>query len=345
MKKIKLILNESLISNKDSDIIEDVAVQRQPDYQIIDITVIPDEYYYPTIQSILIDLDEANKLCESENEKLNINILSETVNQKTGYSNSLFEFESKNHTITLSLVLQETERRGIYKLEAYTTKGIKVFESNTYKPRQLVESYLKSLASEYLIDNPLKETEETLDKKNPKDREAFHKFAEKMKRLGFLDIKDMTALSDNGFVDKLSFDDLNMFNKLENISYQDIQDMVRKELNEAEESILNNNRKELGKVEEVAEEEPVEEFSTEDYMTGERLAREVEDLNIDYSEWNNMTPEERVELVRPEISRFIASHKNEFDKNPMIFDIMKYKLTDDNFHTEAKVCEEEYNIL
>lgn len=275
MKKIKLILNESLISNKDSDIIEDVAVQRQPDYQIIDITVIPDEYYYPTIQSILIDLDEANKLCESENEKLNINILSETVNQKTGYSNSLFEFESKNHTITLSLVLQETERRGIYKLEAYTTKGIKVFESNTYKPRQLVESYLKSLASEYLIDNPLKEADEILD----------------------------------------------------------------------------NNRKELGRPEEVAEETvveekaPVEEFSTEDYMAGENLAREVEDLNIDYSEWNNMTPEERVELVRPEISRFIASHKNEFDKNPMIFDIMKYKLTDDNFHTEAKVCEEEYNIL
>lgn len=272
MKKIKLILNESLISNKDSDIIEDVAVQKQPDYQIIDITVIPDEYYYPTIQSILIDLDEANKLCESENEKLNINILSETVNQKTGYSNSLFEFESKNHTITLSLVLQETERRGIYKLEAYTTKGIKVFESNTYKPRQLVESYLKSLANEYLIDNPLKEADEILD----------------------------------------------------------------------------NNRKELGIPEEVAEETvveekaPVEEFSTEDYMTGERLAREVEDLNIDYSEWNNMTPEERVELVRPEISRFIASHKNEFDKNPMIFDIMKYKLTDDNFHTEAKVCEEEY---
>lgn len=275
MKKIKLILNESLISNKDSDIIEDTAVQKQPDYQIIDITVIPDEYYYPTIQSILIDLDEGNKLTESNGHRLDINILSETVNQKTGYSNSLFEFESENHTITLSLVLQETDRRGIYKVEAYTTRGIKVFESNTYKPKQLVESYLKSLANDYLIDNPLKEADEILD----------------------------------------------------------------------------NNRKELGKPEEVAEETvveekaPVEEFSTEDYMTGENLAREVEDLNIDYSEWNNMTPEERVELVRPEISRFIASHKNEFDKNPMIFDIMKYKLTDDNFHTEAKVCEEEYNIL
>lgn len=158
MKKMKLILNESLISNKDSDIIEDTTVAQKPDYQIIDITVIPDETYYPTIQSILIDLDENDKLKESENSKLDINILSETVNQKTGYSNSLFEFESSKHTITLSLVLQETDRRGIYKVEAYTTKGIKVFESNTYRPKYVVESYLNSLANEYLIDKPLKES-------------------------------------------------------------------------------------------------------------------------------------------------------------------------------------------
>ena len=75
--------------------------------------------------------------------------MSETVNQKTGYSNSLFEFESTNHTITLSLVLQESSRRGVYKVEAYTTKGIKVFESTTYKPKSIIESYLKSLANEY----------------------------------------------------------------------------------------------------------------------------------------------------------------------------------------------------
>ena len=43
MKKMKLILNESLISNKDSDILEDISAQQKPDYQIIDVTVIPDE--------------------------------------------------------------------------------------------------------------------------------------------------------------------------------------------------------------------------------------------------------------------------------------------------------------
>ena len=167
MKKIKLILNESLISNKDSDIIEDTTVAQKPEYQITDITVIPDETYYPTIQAILIDLDEANKLKESEDNKLDINILSETVNQKTGYSNSLFEFESSNHTITLSLVLQETDRRGIYKVEAYTTRGVKVFESNTYRPKYVIESYLNSLANEYLVDKPLKESLNEAEERNP----------------------------------------------------------------------------------------------------------------------------------------------------------------------------------
>ena len=444
MKKIKLVLNESLISNKNSDVIEDTAIGQMPDYQIIDITVIPDENYYPTIQSILIDLDEGNRLIESDNKKLDINILSETVNQKTGYSNSLFEFESSNHTITLSLVLQETDRRGIYKVEAYTTRGIKVFESNTYKPKYTIESYLKSLAGEYLIDKPLKEGEdfervegvvidpkelldfedeyrfyaddkdfnipkhkikeayvkmkrngyvmvngyqindkqqmnentvnesdEPLDKKNPKDKEAFHKFAEKMKRLGFLNIKDMTSLSDNGFMDKLSFDDLNMFNKLENISYQDIQDMVRKELNEAEDPIKDDVKEDLAiepgsdeeqMLDEIYEEpeedkysgaedtykddtyektEP-DDYSVEEFVTAQRLTDELMDLNIDYSEWNNMSQDERFNLVRPEIERFVNSHRNEFNKNPKLFDLVQYNLADANFHTEAKVMRDIY---
>ena len=517
MKKMKLILNESLISNKDSDIIEDTTIAKKPDYQIIDITVIPDETYYPTIQSILIDLDESNKLKESEDSKLDINILSETVNQKTGYSNSLFEFESSKHTITLSLVLQETDRRGIYKVEAYTTRGIKVFESNTYRPKYVVESYLNSLANEYLIDKSLKESDDN-------SKEEFRKFAEKMKRLGFLDIKDMSSLSDDGFVDKLSFSDLNMFNKLENVSYKDIQNMVRKALKESapyyigpneyaliksndedsdvlcmylddncydEEVIPKNwpedkirmlagkisksegprgNRDFIGEVEkeytdnklkesdlkvgdeiefystgykpngkfsnkpdvlmkttitkinpdgsvsakdpqgvksfdyitpeeiisvngkkikeaedpikddvkedlgiepgsdeeatldEIYEEpeKPYEglvddyksedpapnsdpdDYSVEEFMTALRLADEVYDLNIDYSKWNDASQEERFELVKPEISRFLAKHKNEFDKSPKLFDLLQYDLIDANFHTEAKVLKDLY---
>jgi hypothetical protein len=523
---MKLILNESLISNKDSDIIEDTTIAKKPDYQIIDITVIPDETYYPTIQSILIDLDESNKLKESENSKLDINILSETVNQKTGYSNSLFEFESSNHTITLSLVLQETDRRGIYKVEAYTTRGIKVFESNTYRPKYVIESYLNSLANEYLIDKPLKESDDN-------SKEEFRKFAEKMKRLGFLDIKDMSSLSDDGFVDKLSFSDLNMFNKLENVSYKDIQNMVRKALKESapyyigpneyaliksndedsdvlcmylddncyDEEVIPKNwtedkirmlagkisksegprgnrdfisevekeyqavhaNKNLGEAEEVPvrddieyiypgqeakkemlekyltkeqlenyygaladwkrfhakyaigytkkledeawhkaymdekysvkkeAEDPVkddvkedlgiepgsdeeatldeiyeepekpyeglvddyksedpapnsdpDDYSVEEFMTALRLADEVYDLNIDYSKWNDASQEERFELVKPEISRFLAKHKNEFDKSPKLFDLLQYDLIDANFHTEAKVLKDLY---
>ena len=517
MKKMKLILNESLISNKDSDIIEDTTIAKKPDYQIIDITVIPDETYYPTIQSILIDLDESNKLKESEDSKLDINILSETVNQKTGYSNSLFEFESSKHTITLSLVLQETDRRGIYKVEAYTTRGIKVFESNTYRPKYVVESYLNSLANEYLIDKPLKESDDN-------SKEEFHKFAEKMKRLGFLDIKDMSLLSDDGFVDKLSFSDLNMFNKLENVSYKDIQNMVRKALKEsapyyigpneyaliksndedsdvlcmylddncydeevipknwpedkirmlagkisksegprgnrdfigevekeytdnklkesdlkvgdeiefystgykpngkfsnkpdvlmkttitkinpdgsvsakdpqgvksfdyitpeeiisvngkkikeAEDSIKDDVKEDLGiepgsdeeatldeiyeepekpyeglvddyKSEDPAPNSDPDDYSVEEFMTALRLADEVYDLNIDYSKWNDASQEERFELVKPEISRFLAKHKNEFDKSPKLFDLLQYDLIDANFHTEAKVLKDLY---
>lgn len=348
MSKMKLILNESLVSNKDSDILEDVSVQAKPDYQIVDITVIPDETYYPTIQSILIDLDENNKLCESAKTKIDINILSETVNQKTGYSNSLFEFESENHTITLSLVLQETDRRGIYKVEAYTTKGIKVFESTTYKPKYVIESYLNSLANEYLVDKSLKESEDN-------SKEEFHKFAEKMKRLGFLDIKDMTSLSDNDFVDKLSFSDLNMFNKLENISYKDIQDMIRKELNEAEDPIMDDVKEDLAiepgsdeewQLDELYDDEPEEpveeEYSIKEFMRGKELATQVRDLNIDYSNWNEMTPEEREDLVRPEISRFVQSYKSEFDKNPAIFKVLTEDLTDADFHTEVRVLEDEY---
>lgn len=280
MSKMKLILNESLVSNKDSDILEDVSVQAKPDYQIVDITVIPDETYYPTIQSILIDLDENNKLCESAKTKIDINILSETVNQKTGYSNSLFEFESENHTITLSLVLQETDRRGIYKVEAYTTKGIKVFESTTYKPKYVIESYLNSLVNEYLVDKPLNEAEDPI----------------------IDDVKEDLAI-EPGSDEEWQLDEL----------YDD------------------------------EPEEPVEEeYSIKEFMRGKELATQVRDLNIDYSNWNEMTPEEKEDLVRPEISRFVQSYKSEFDKNPAIFKVLTEDLTDADFHTEVRVLEDEY---
>jgi len=283
MKKIKLILNESLITNTNTnsnqiDVIEDVVTQQKPDYQIIDVTVIPDEEYNPTIQSILIDLDESNRLCESEEESknLSINILSETVNIKTGYSNSLFEFENQNHTITLSLVLQEADKKGIYKVEAYTTKGEKVFESNTCKPRKLIESYLNSLANEYLIDKKLNEA----------------------------DLKEDAI--DNARADTA----------MGGIAYDDY---------------ITNFRPSL------RQDEDTESYSTEDFIRASELTDEIKNLNIDYSEWNNMTQEERDKLVTPELNRFYNKYKVEFEKNPDLFELIQYNLTDDNFHTEARI--------
>ena len=366
MKKLKLVLNESLVTNINTnqvDLIEDVSVQQKPDYQIIDITVIPDEEYNPTIQSILIDLDESSRLCESveESKNLSINILSETVNIKTGYSNSLFEFENKNHTITLSLVLQETERRGIYKVEAYTTKGEKVFESNTCKPRKLIESYLNSLAVEYLIDKPLKETNYL--KKYP--YEKLQKMSDKELYKAWLEVKDApdeekvydrsgTAVEYNptlasdalwdiegelcsrGFMDEDN-------NKTEKWS----------ELTEAEDPIKDDVKEDLaiepGSDEEQAldelyyddvEDEEDDSYSVTDFVKSLQLVDEIKNLNIDYSEWNNSSDEKRIELVTPELNRFYNKYKADFDRNPDLFNLIIDNLTDDNFHTEAKVLME-----
>lgn len=369
MKKMKLILNESLISNKDSDIIEDTTIAKKPDYQIIDITVIPDETYYPTIQSILIDLDESNKLKESEDNKLDINILSETVNQKTGYSNSLFEFESSNHTITLSLVLQETDRRGIYKVEAYTTRGVKVFESNTYRPKYVIESYLNSLANEYLIDKPLKESNFKVGDEIEFYSTGYKPNGKFSNKSNILMKTTITKVNSDGSV---SAKDPQGVKSFDYISPEEIISVNGKKLKEAEEDILKDEVKEdlgiepgsdeeamldeiyeepekpyEGLVDDYKSEDPTpnsdpDDYSVEEFMTALKLADEVYDLNIDYSKWNDASQEERFELVKPEISRFLAKHKNEFDKNPKLFDLLQYDLIDANFHTEAKVLKDLY---
>jgi len=401
MKKIKLVLNESLVTNINTnqvDLIEDVSVQQKPDYQIIDITVIPDEEYNPTIQSILIDLDESSRLCESvdESKNLSINILSETVNIKTGYSNSLFEFENKNHTITLSLVLQETEKRGIYKVEAYTTKGEKVFESNTCKPRKLIESYLNSLAVEYLIDRPLKESEQDdmewlkdtgyedeleemiknfkpsgdIEKDtlrlvnrasnyfydivgihNDNVERAYYTWAEeKAKQLNETEDKKLHKLNESNLKED-AIDNARADTAMGGVAYDDymtnfrqdnsdenedpIKDDVKRDLNiepgSDEESMLDD----LYYDDEEIEEE--KDYSVEEFMQANKLTDEVKNLNIDYSEWNNMNQEERDKLVTPELNRFYNKYKVEFDKNPKLFELLQYNLTDDNFHTEAKI--------
>lgn len=166
MSKLKLVMESVYPTNMSSeyqDVQEVVIPNNKPDYSIIDITVLPDELYQPTIQAILISLDEDACLKESDSKLLDINILSETVNNKTGYSHTLFEFESSNSTITLSLVLQECERKGVYKVQAYTTKGIKVFECNTLRPKETIKNYLNSLAQEYLISKPIKEADDIKD--------------------------------------------------------------------------------------------------------------------------------------------------------------------------------------
>ena len=329
MKKIKLILNESLISNKDSDIIEDTTVAQKPEYQITDITVIPDETYYPTIQAILIDLDEANKLKESEDNKLDINILSETVNQKTGYSNSLFEFESSNHTITLSLVLQETDRRGIYKVEAYTTRGVKVFESNTYRPKYVIESYLNSLANEYLVDKPLKESLNEAEERNPfgnSDKIEIVKTIDFNNGTGFIGYdKDNWAYHSAYWAD--------------NSDTWNTSSGPFRTAEEAEQDLRNDYGNEDTPTDEKTTEE---DYSATEFANGEKLTNEVLELNIDYSEWNEASPEEREAMVKPELQRFLSKHKNEFDKNPKLFDLVQYNLTDKNFHTEAKVLKDLY---
>lgn len=153
MSKMKLV---EMTLNSTSEAIEDLNTIKQPDYQITDVTVISDEDYHPTIQAILIDLEESHELHESQSKQLSINILSETVNDKTGYSNSLFEFESNKGTITLSLALSEHEKyNGVFNVSAYTTKGEKVFETNTQFPRTAIKNYMNSLSNEYLIEAEL----------------------------------------------------------------------------------------------------------------------------------------------------------------------------------------------
>lgn len=149
MSKVKLV---EMVNNNNSEVIEDLNYVKQPNFQITDVTVLPDEEYRPTIQNILINLEEGQRLHETQSSKLGINILSETVNEKTGYSSSLFEFESSDSTITLSLALTESSKyNGVYNVAAYTTKGEKVFETNTQCPERAVQKYLCSLSETYLI--------------------------------------------------------------------------------------------------------------------------------------------------------------------------------------------------
>lgn len=164
MSKLILKLNEAgFLTNQDSDLTEVTNTLGKPDYSITDITVMSDEDYYPTIQNILIDLDENHQLNESQevSKGLSINILSETVNQKTGYSNSLFEFESKEGVITLSLVLSESDKydnRGVFNVSLYTTKGEKIYESNTSKPKAEIKKILNELSNKYLVSTSLNES-------------------------------------------------------------------------------------------------------------------------------------------------------------------------------------------
>ena len=165
MTKVKLV--ESIMNNN-SEVIEDLNYVSQPKFLITDVTVLPDEDYRPTIQSILINLEESQRLHETQSSKLGINILSETVNEKTGYSSSLFEFESHESTITLSLALTESSKyAGVYNVSAYTTKGEKVFETNTQCPERAVQKYLCSLSETYLIKEstllPNEESKEDLE--------------------------------------------------------------------------------------------------------------------------------------------------------------------------------------
>lgn len=166
-KKIKLVESTAVqpIVGNDQQVIEDINYVSKPDFTILDVTVIPDEEYAPTIQSILINLEESQSLNEAESLGLGFNILSETVNEKTGYSHSLFEFESNNKTITLNLSLTESDKyQGVYKVSAHTTKGELVFESNTTKPQAVIKNYLNSLCESYLMENEtISHDEDTVD--------------------------------------------------------------------------------------------------------------------------------------------------------------------------------------
>lgn len=165
MSKLILKLNEAGFLNNQSsneEVIDVTNTLGKPDYTITDITVMGDEDYYPTIQNILIDLDENHQLNESQDvsKGLSINILSETVNTKTGYSNSLFEFESNSGVITLSLVLSESDKydhRGVFNVSLYTTKGEKIYESNTTKPKAEIKKILNELSNKYLVSTTLNE--------------------------------------------------------------------------------------------------------------------------------------------------------------------------------------------
>lgn len=154
MKKLKnrIKLVESYVKY-DSDVIEEINTRQEPDFSILDVTVIPDETYNPTVQSILIDLVETQALKESSNLQLGFNILSETVNNKTGYSHTLLEFESIDKSITLNLSMTESVKyNGVFNVKAHTTRGKLVFESNTRYPFNSIRNYLDSLTDNYLVE-------------------------------------------------------------------------------------------------------------------------------------------------------------------------------------------------
>lgn len=157
MKKIKLVESVQQVGN-DNQVLEHINKVPKPNFSILDVTVIPDEEYNPTVQSILIDLVENQSLNESDTLGLRFNILSETENEKTGYSHSLFEFESKDRSISLNLSLSHHDKYpGVFNVEARTTRGELVFESNTQYPAKEIKNYLNNLSFKYL-----KESEQNL---------------------------------------------------------------------------------------------------------------------------------------------------------------------------------------
>lgn len=216
MKKLKLkesistLPTETRTSTTDQ-VIEDLSYVKEPDFNIVDVTVLPDEEYNPTIQSLLINIDEDKSLNESE--KLGFNILSETVNTKTGYSSSLFEFETRTKNITLNLSMCESERHvGVWNIKAHTTKGELVFESNTQHPKQVITNYLNSLSSEYLLESEVDE---------PKTKEAtiYQLRSPRDCEYGFLPYKYAEG--------KLNFDDYDKVATIKLTPTQGLEDIFR----------------------------------------------------------------------------------------------------------------------
>ena len=85
------------------------------------------------------------------------------------------------------------------------------------------------------------------------------------------------------------------------------------------------------------EDEEDDSYEVSDFIKSLKLVDEIKSLNINYSDWNNLSDKERIDLVTPQITSFYNKHKTEFIKSPDLFNLVIDTLTDDNFHTEAGV--------